>query len=297
MSPRKGREAQFPRNTKGRALRPLARTAMVAAMLSWLAVPVPAGPPELIERGSVRVCADGNNLPYSNEAGEGFENRIAEMMAEDLGVELRYVYAPQIMGFVRNTLELRVCDVIIGVAAGYELVQNTNAYFRSTYAMVMPEDSDLEVANLTDAALHGRRIGVVTDTPPVVPLRQAGARVKNYHLMVDTRAINPVRDAVEDVAEGETEMAVLWGPIAGWFAQQHDPPLKVVPLAVPDPSGARLDFRITMGIRRNEPLWKDWINDFIERRQDEINQILVEYGVPLLDARGAPLVVAEGAAE
>jgi quinoprotein dehydrogenase-associated probable ABC transporter substrate-binding protein len=281
--------------SKGRAS-PLAAAA-AGVLLSWLAMPAQAGPPELIERGSVRVCADGNNMPFSNEAGEGFENRIAEMMAEDLGVELRYVFAPQIMGFVRNTLQLRVCDVIIGVVAGYELVQNTNSYFRSTYAVVTPEDSDLEVANLTDEALLGRRIGVVTDTPPVVPLRQAGAQVKSYHLMVDTRAINPVREAIEDVAEGVTEAAVVWGPIAGWFALQHDPPLKVVPLGVPDASGARLDFRITMGIRRNEPLWKDWINDFIERRQDEINQILVEYGVPLLDQRGAPLVLAEGAAE
>jgi len=271
--------------------------AVVAALLSWLAVPALAGPPELIERGSVRVCADGNNMPFSNDAGEGFENRIAELMAEDLGVELRYVFAPQIMGFVRNTLQLRVCDVIIGVAAGYELVQNTNAYFRSTYTVVMSAESDLEVANLVDEALRGRRIGVVTDTPPVVPLRQAGAQVKSYQLMVDTRAINPVREAIEDVAEGVTEAAVLWGPIAGWFAQQYDPPLKVAPLAVPDPSGARLDFRITMGIRRNEPLWKDWINDFIDRRQNEINQILAEYGVPLLDARGAPLVLAEGGAE
>jgi quinoprotein dehydrogenase-associated probable ABC transporter substrate-binding protein len=297
MMLRTGREATLERNTKGRAF-PLPRTmAAVAAVLSWLAVPSLAGPPELIERGSVRVCADGNNLPFSNEAGDGFENRIAEMMAEDLGVELRYVFAPQIMGFVRNTLELRVCDVIIGVVAGYELVQNTNSYFRSTYAVVMPEDSDLEVANLVDAALHGRRIGVVTDTPPLVPLRQAGAQVKSYHLMVDTRAINPVREAIDDVAEGVTEAAVLWGPIAGWFAQQQDPPLKVAPLSVPDPSGARLDFRITMGIRRNEPLWKDWINDFIDRRQDEINQILAEYGVPLLDARGEPLVLAEGGAE
>jgi quinoprotein dehydrogenase-associated probable ABC transporter substrate-binding protein len=275
-----------------------AAIAGAAALLgAALAQPAAAGPPELLERGSFRVCADGNNLPFSNEAGEGFENRIAELMAEDLGVELRYVFVPQVMGFVRNTLQLRVCDVIVGVAAGYELVQNTNAYYRSTYAVVMAEDSDLEVESLTDEDLRGRTIGVVTDTPPVVPLRQAGARVKGYHLMVDTRAISPVREAIDDVANGVTEAAILWGPIAGWYAQQQDPPLKVMPLGVNDPSGARLDYRITMGIRRNEPLWKDWINDFIDRRQDEINWILAEYGVPLLDARGAPLVLAEGAAE
>ena len=286
------------RGQKGaRGHRAAAHVGVTVALLAIWAMPAQAGPPELIERGSVRVCADGSNMPFSNEAGEGFENRIAELMAEDLGVELRYVYAPQIMGFVRNTLQLRVCDVIMGVAAGYELVQNTNSYFRSTYAVILPADSDLAVDGLTDERLRGRRIGVVTDTPPVVPLRLAGARLTSYRLMVDTRAINPVRDAVADVAEGRTEAAILWGPMAGWYAQQQDPPLRVLPLEVPDPSGVRLDYRVTMGIRRNEPQWKDWINDFIDRRQDDINDILTEFGVPLLDARGALIVTAEGAAE
>lgn len=251
-----------------------------------------AGPPELLERGALRVCADSNNLPFSNQAGEGLENKIAEMMAEELGLPLQYVWAPQIMGFVRNTLELRVCDVIIGVAAGYELVQNTNPYYRSVYAFVLPPDSDLEPDGLSDPALRGRSIGVVSDTPPMVPLRSAGAKVHGYPLQVDTRAISPVRDAVADVAAGVLDGAVLWGPIAGYYAAQQHPPLKVVPL-VEDDSGARLDYRITMGIRRNEPQWKDWINDFIARRQADIDAVLAEHHVPLLDRRGALLSYAE----
>lgn len=244
-----------------------------------------ANPPELQDREALRVCADGNNLPFSNEAGEGFENRIAELMAEDLGVPLVYVWAPQVMGFVRNTLELRVCDVMIGAVAGYEFVQNTNEVYRSVYALVVPEESDLDATSLTDPALQERRIGVVTETPPLVALRRAGAIVKSYPLMVDTRVRAPVRDAVEDVVAGNTEGAVLWGPLAGYYASRQDPPLRVIPL-VEDDSGARLDYRITMGIRHGEPHWKDWINDFIKRRQDEIRDILVEYRVPLLDRRG-----------
>ncbi|MCC5884290.1 MAG: quinoprotein dehydrogenase-associated putative ABC transporter substrate-binding protein [Halomonas sp.] len=257
------------------------------------ATAVLANPPERQEREALRVCADGNNLPFSNQAGEGFENRIAELMADDLGVPLTYVWSPQVMGFVRNTLELRVCDVMIGVVAGYDFLQNTNAYYRSVYALVVPEDSELEVTRLSDPALAGRRIGVVAETPPLVPLRRTGARIQGYPLMVDTRVRAPVRDAVADVVEGVTEGAVLWGPLAAYYAARQDPPLKVVPL-VDDDSDATLDYRITMGVRRGEPHWKDWINDFIERRQGEIDAILREYGVPLLDRRGQLLGSVEG---
>lgn len=242
-------------------------------------------PPERQERETLRVCADGNNLPFSNQAGEGFENRIAELMAQDMGVPLTYVWSPQVMGFVRNTLELRVCDVMIGAVAGYDFVQNTNSYYRSVYSLVVPADSDIEATRLTDSTLAGRRIGVVSDTPPMVPLRRSGARVQGYPLMVDTRVRAPVRDAIADVVEGNTEGAVLWGPLAGYYAAQQEPPLKLIPL-IDDDSDAQLDFRVTMGIRRGEPHWKDWINDFIERYQEEIDTILVEYGVPLLDRRG-----------
>jgi quinoprotein dehydrogenase-associated probable ABC transporter substrate-binding protein len=258
---------------------------LVALLVGSAGVTVLADLPERQEREALRVCADGNNLPFSNEAGEGFENRIAELMAEDLGVPLVYVWSPQVMGFVRNTLELRVCDIMIGAVAGYEFVQNTNEVYRSVYALVVPDDSDLEVANLADPVLQGRRIGVVTETPPLVALRRTGAVIQSYPLMVDTRVRAPVRDAIEDVVTGRTEGAVLWGPLAGYYASRQDPPLRVIPL-VEDDSGARLDYRITMGIRRGEPHWKDWLNDFIDRRQDEIHAILAEYGVPLLDRRG-----------
>lgn len=260
-----------------------------AALVAVMAGPAQAGPPELMERGALRVCADGNNLPFSNQAGEGFENRIAEMMAEDLGLPLHYVWAPQIMGFVRNTLELRICDVIIGVASGYEFVQNTNAYYRSVYTVVAPQNAGFAPTSLGDSSFSGREVGVVLNTPPLLPLRRAGARLKVYMAQVDTRAMNPARDAVGDVAEEVTDAAVVWGPVAGYYAGRQDPPLAVTPLDPRDPENVRVDFRITMGIRRNEPQWKDWINDFIDRRQPEIDEILASYGVPLFDGRGNPI--------
>lgn len=255
------------------------------AGLAMFASDAGADLPEQTQRDRLRVCADGNNLPFTNEAGEGFENRIAELLADDLDLPLEYVWAPQVMGFVRNTLELRLCDVIIGVAAGYGFVQNTNDYYRSIYSLVMPTNADLDVSSLDDEDLQGRRIGVVSETPPLVPLRRAGARVEGYALQTDTRARTPAREAIEDVAAGRTEAAVLWGPIAGYYAARQTPPLKVVPL-VEDKTDARLDYRITMGVRQGEPYWKDTLNDFIERRQDAINAILVDYGVPLLDRHG-----------
>jgi quinoprotein dehydrogenase-associated probable ABC transporter substrate-binding protein len=262
-----------------------------ATMASWLAVvsvwtgDARAEPPELFERSHLRVCADGNNLPFSNRAGEGFENRIAELMAEDLGVPLSYVWAPQVMGFVRNTLETRLCDIIMGVAAGYERVQNTSAYYRSVYAFVLPASSELQPESLQDPALSGRRIGVVVNTPPALPLQQTGALIESYQLQVDTRVSSPIRQAVDDVVSGVTDGAVLWGPVAGYHAARHDPPLRVIPL-VGQGHDARLEYRITMGIRRGEVQWKDWINDFIDRHQDDINRILADYDVPLLDRHG-----------
>ncbi|MCE8018488.1 quinoprotein dehydrogenase-associated putative ABC transporter substrate-binding protein [Halomonas sp. MCCC 1A17488] len=274
------------------ACRQSVRTAMLILGLVAASTAV-AEPPERQEREALRVCADGNNLPFSNQAGEGFENRIAEMMAEDLGVPLTYVWAPQVMGFVRNTLELRVCDLIMGTPAGYEFVQNTNPYYRSVYSLVVPEDSELDVTRLSDPAFEGRRIGVVAETPPAVPLRRSGARIQGYPLMVDTRVRAPVRDAIEDVVSGHTDGAVLWGPLAGYYAARQDPPLEVIPL-VDDDTGAQLDYRITMGVRHGEPHWKDWINDFIDRHQAEIDAILADYGVPLLDRRGRLIEAGQG---
>jgi quinoprotein dehydrogenase-associated probable ABC transporter substrate-binding protein len=242
---------------------------------------------ELVDRDTLRVCADPHNLPFSNEAGEGFENRIAELLAQDLGVELAYTWYPQSVGFVRNTLGARVCDVVMGIVTTSELMQNTNPYYRSSYALVQRADADVKVASLTDPQLADLRIGAVARTPPIDVLAQHGLlkHLRPYQLIVDTRFDSPGRQMVEDVAAAKIDIGVLWGPIAGYWAKQQSVPIEVTPISGEN-AGARLDFRITMGLRRNEPEWKRVLNDFIAEHKTEIQAILLDYGVPLLDEQG-----------
>jgi quinoprotein dehydrogenase-associated probable ABC transporter substrate-binding protein len=242
---------------------------------------------ELVDRETLRVCADPHNLPFSNDAGEGFENKIAELLAEELGREVAYTWYPQSIGFVRNTLGAQACDVVIGTVTGGELVQNTNPYYRSSYALVQRADAETKAEALTDPLLGDLRIGAVARTPPVDILARQGLlkNVTPYALVIDTRYESPGRDMVEDVAAGKIDVGVLWGPIAGYWAKQASVPLEVVPLSGEN-ARDRLDYRITMGLRRNEPEWKQVLNDFIAKRKAEIEAILLEYGVPLLDEQG-----------
>jgi quinoprotein dehydrogenase-associated probable ABC transporter substrate-binding protein/PQQ-dependent catabolism-associated CXXCW motif protein len=248
---------------------------------------------ELVDRDTLRVCADPSNLPFSNEAGEGFENKIAALLAEDLGVDLAYTWHPQVIGFVRNTLGARACDLVMGIVTTSEVMQNTNPYYRSSYVLVQRADADTKVTSLSDPKLAQLRIGAVAQTPPIDVLARQGLlkNVTPYHLMVDTRFESPGREMVEDVAAGELDVGVLWGPIAGYWAKQQSVPMAVVPLAGENP-GARMDFRITMGLRRNEPEWKGILNEFLAEHKAEIQEILLDYGVPLLDERGRPIEAA-----
>lgn len=248
---------------------------------------------ELVDRDTLRVCADPNHLPFSNEAGEGFENKIAQLLAEDLGVDLAYTWHPQVIGFVRNTLGARACDLVMGIVTTSEVMQNTNPYYRSSYVLVQRADAGAKVTSLDDTRLADLRIGAVAQTPPIDLLARGGLlkNVRPYHLMVDTRYDDPGRQMVEDVAAGEIDVGVLWGPIAGYWAKQQSVPLEVVPLTGEN-TGVRLDFRITMGLRRNEPEWKGILNEFLAEHKAEIQEILLDYGVPLLDERGRPIEAA-----
>ena len=242
---------------------------------------------ELVDRNMLRVCADPHNLPFSNEAGEGFENKIAQLLAGDLGLEIAYTWYPQSIGFVRNTLGAHACDVVMGTVSTGELMQSTNPYYRSSYALVQRADAKTKAQALTDPQLADLRIGAVARTPPVDILAKQGLlkNVTPYALVVDTRYDSPGRDMIEDVAAGKIDVGVLLGPIAGYWAKQASVPLEVIPLSG-ESAGVRLDFRIAMGLRRNEPEWKHVLNDFIAKHQAEIQAILLEYGVPLLDEQG-----------
>ena len=263
---------------------------VVAVALPTLAVAASTGR-QALTTNRLKVCADPANLPFSNEALEGFENRIVELVADELGLEARYTWYPQATGFVRNTLRVRQCDLISGITTTSERVQNTNAYYHSVYTMVYRRDSGLEARTMTDPALRSLTLGVVAGTPPADIVSRLGlmGRVRPYQLVTDTRRERPAERALDDVASGETDVAFIWGPIAGYYAKTHpEADLVVVPLLEEDPA-VRLDYSVSMAVRYNETDWKRTVNRALAAREDEIVDILREYGVPLLNDRGEPL--------
>ncbi|HYG90648.1 MAG TPA: quinoprotein dehydrogenase-associated putative ABC transporter substrate-binding protein [Azospirillum sp.] len=260
--------------------------ARVSAAVALVLIATPAAAVEVTDRDAVRICADANLLPFSNDRLEGFENEIARLIGEDLQRPVTYFWWPQTIGFVRNTLRARQCDLVMGTASGEEQMQNTNPYYRTVYALVYRTGSGIRAETLGDPSLKDARVGIVERTPAANLVRLHGiTKTEPYQLNTDTRANNPAKDAIEDVANGRTDAAVIWGPIAGYFAAQQKEPLTVVPL-VKEPAAARLQFNISMGIRADEPEWKHWLNDFIKRRQGDIDRILMQYHVPLIAPDG-----------
>lgn len=246
---------------------------------------------ELIDPKTLRVCSDPASMPFSNEKQEGFENKIAELLAAKLGKGISYTWYPMATGFVRKTLGERRCDVIIGYAQGDELVQNTNAYYRTAYVMVMKPGGPADgIESLDDPRLKSLKIGLVAGTPPGSNVAMNGlmGRVKPYPLMVDTRYTHVPEMMTKDLVDGVVDVAIMWGPIGGWYAKQQTPPLKVVPL-VKEKSGPRMAYRITMGVRASDQNWKRDLNRLIRENQAEINKILLDYGVPLLDEKDQPI--------
>jgi len=246
---------------------------------------------ELVDPKVLRVCADPRNLPFSNEKGEGFENKLGELFAEKLQKKLDYMYFPQATGFVRMTLAAHRCDVIMGFPQGDDLVQGTNPYYRTAYALIAKQGSGLDdVATLEDARLKDKRIGIVAGTPPATNMAVAGlmANARPYPLMIDTRFDSSSAAMIKDLMSGEIDAGVLWGPMAGYFAKQASPPLHVTPL-VKETSGPRLAFRIGMGVRPADQNWKRQLNRLIQENQPAINKILLDFGVPLLDENDKPI--------
>lgn len=241
---------------------------------------------EIEKRATLRVCIDPNNLPYSNRFGEGFENKIAELFAAELDIPLTYVWFPQSMGFVRSTLGARRCDLIIGISAAHELVLNTNPYYSSVFVLIYPADSGLELSSLLDKTLKEKalRIGLVAGTPPTGLLLENGlmTQVAPYHLMVDTRVDSPAEQIVKDLLAGKLDVAVLWGPFAGYLNKRHGSRLAVVPLTADESEEHRMVYQITMGVRRGEIKWKRELNKLIRKNQEKIDELLREYDVPLV---------------
>jgi quinoprotein dehydrogenase-associated probable ABC transporter substrate-binding protein len=246
---------------------------------------------ELVDPKVLRVCVDPRNLPFSNDKGEGFENKLGELFAEKLQKNLDYMYFPQAVGFVRMTLAAHRCDVIMGFPQGDDLVQGTNPYYRTAYALVVKQGSGLdEVATLGDERLKGKHIGIVAGTPPATNMTSNGlmANAKSYPLMVDTRIDSSAAAMIKDLTSGEIDAAILWGPMAGFYAKNANPPLHVTPL-VKETTGPRLAFRIGMGVRPADQNWKRQLNRLIQENQPAINRILLDFGVPLLDENDRPI--------
>lgn len=238
----------------------------------------------------LRVCSDPNNLPFSNERGEGFENRIAGLVARDLGARLEYTWFAQRRGFVRNTLRAGTCDLIMGVPSNFELAATTRPYYRSTYVFVSREDRNLDVASLDDPALRRLQIGVhvIGDdyaNPP--PLHALGRRniignVAGYSIFGDYTEPNPPARLVEAVADAEVDVAVVWGPFAGFFAKQQVTPLRLTPvLPEIDLPFLPFVFDISMGVRRGEEGFRTELEGVLDRNEAEIDKILAQYGIPL----------------
>jgi mxaJ protein len=243
-------------------------------------------------KGPLRVCSDPENMPFSNQKLEGFENRIATLIAKELGTTVSYIWWGQRRGFIRNTMNATLqegrCDLVIGVPEGYDLVSTTPPYYRSTYVFVYPKGKGLAVKSLDDPVLKKLKIGVhllgddYTNPPPVHELSKRGVVGNVVGFSTFYSAENPPNSIIDAVASGKVNLAIVWGPIAGYFAARQRVPLELVPV----PSGKGdlpFAFNISMGVKKGDDALKARVDRVRRERSAEITGILKEYGVPLMD--------------
>jgi quinoprotein dehydrogenase-associated probable ABC transporter substrate-binding protein len=242
--------------------------------------------------GVLRVCADPNNLPFSNQRLEGFENKLAELIAKEDGEKLEYTWWAQRRGFFRNTLKAGACDVVLGVPAGFEMALTTPPYYRSSYVFVTRKDRNLDIKSFDDPVLRKLKIAVqmvgddFSNTPPAHALtrRNIIQNVRGYTLYGDYSQPNPPARIIAAVAGREVDVAIAWGPLAGYFAKQSKVPLKLVPVS-PQVDQPFLPFvyDIAMGVRRGDQELKDQLERILDKRRGDIDRLLAEYGVPRVD--------------
>jgi quinoprotein dehydrogenase-associated probable ABC transporter substrate-binding protein len=254
--------------------------------------PVTAQQPARVA-GVLRVCADPNNLPFSNQQLEGFENKLADMIASETKEKLEYTWWAQRRGFFRNTLKAGDCDVVMGVPSGFEMAATTKPYYRSSYVFITRKDRSLDIRSLDDPLLRKLRIGVqmvgddFSNTPPAHALsrRNIIQNVRGYTLYGDYSQPNPPARIIDAVAAKEVDVAIAWGPLAGYFARKSKVPLKVVPVS-PQVDQPFLPFvyDISMGVRRGDQELKDQLEQILDKRRADIDRLLEQYGVPRVDA-------------
>jgi len=265
------------------------RTVGLAAAVVVAVGGVTAGSEAPTYKAALRVCADPNNLPFSNMRGDGFENRIASLLARDLGRPLAYFWLPQRRGFIRNSLNAGRCDVVIGVPAGYELLQTTRSYYRSSYAFVSRRDRHLRVDSFDAPALRSLRIGIQIsgddyNNPPAaqaLAVRHLNDNVRGFLVYGDYSKPDPQRDIVDAVADGRVDVAVVWGPLAGYYARRQTTPMEVRPIVTMADGPAAFAFDIAMGVRRGDGALQAALDRVIAQHGDDLRRILRSYGVPL----------------
>ena len=244
---------------------------------------------------TLRVCADPNNLPFSNKRHEGFENRLADMLADDLGTTVSYTWWAQRRGFLRETLNAGKCDVVIGMAQGAGPVATTKPYYRSTYVFLMRAGSGLDIQSFDDPALRRLRIGVQVigddgaNSPPAHALSRRGivSNLVGYSVFGDYRIDSPQADIVGAVARGDVDVAAIWGPLAGYFAARQRPRLRLRAVRPQVDGPVPQAFAISMAVRRGEAARLLMLERFIDRRRKDIDTLLADYHVPRVDAAGA----------
>ena len=260
--------------------------ASVVLLVAQSADPASVGAREL------RVCADPNNLPYSNERQEGYENRLAELVARELGARVQYTWWAQRRGFLRNTLNARACDIVMGLPTQVDMALPTRPYYRSSYVFVTRRDRGLNVASFDDEVLRRVRVGVQlvgddgANSPPAHALSRRGiiSNVVGYTVYGDYSKENPTARIIAAVASGEIDVAVAWGPLAGYFGVRQRVPLDVVPVSPQfDHPVLPFVFDISMAVRRGDTALRDRLDAIIVKRRAEIDAILRDYGVPRLD--------------
>jgi len=263
------------------------RSLQVAGSLVIMGGAVMAQTADVVDRAQLKVCADPNNLPFSDEKQQGFENKIAALIGAELDLKVDYAWFPQVVGFVRNTLRAHLCDLVMGTVAGDDVMQTTNPYYFTTYVMFYRSDKGLSFEGPQDPSLRNLHLGVVAGTPPADLLvrHDLMSHTKPYALTVDTRAESPTHQMVQDVVDGTIDVGFLWGPIAAYYRKRDGLPLTLVPIK-DEPGAARMEYHIAMGVRANEPEWRRRINTAILKLQPEITAILRDYGVPLLNEQG-----------
>jgi mxaJ protein len=263
--------------------------ALVAAAFATASAAVTAAGPAASQERKLVVCADPNNLPFSNRAGEGFENKLAKLLADDMGAHLSYVWWAQRRGFARNTLNEGACDVWPGVASGVDRVATTQPYYRSTYVFVTRADKLLQGLTLDDPRLKSLKIGVqmvgndAMNTPPAHSLARRGLidNVRGYMLYGDYEKPNPPAAIVAAVARGEVDVALVWGPLAGYFASLSSVALRIEPVTPAlDDSQWPMVYDISMGVRRGDLQLRGQIESILRKEGPRIDALLSTYHVP-----------------